>query len=325
MTDAASGLHLCLDDEEVRVLTEIATDDAAAPPAHDWFRQAPVLAQELPLRLRRALWGMRQREDSAFVHITGLAVDDEAIGDTPSRWRDPAAQQRTQVHENQMALLGSLLGELFGWNSQQDGSVVHDVLPLREFENDQINFASKEPIWWHTEDAFHSHRPDYVGLMCMRNPQLAATTVSCASEWDLSDARFDLLFEERFQQRADQAHEGGGARQSTKPRAILTGERDRPFVCVDPYFLEPPMVSAVAEALEAFYAVVDRALRPVTLAPGDVLIVDNHRAVHGRKPFHARYDGRDRWLKRMSVSRELRRSWQVWTGQSRQVLDGSDH
>ncbi|WP_435888864.1 TauD/TfdA family dioxygenase [Streptomyces niveus] len=40
---------------------------------------------------------------------------------------------------------------------------------------------------------------------------------------------------------------------------------------------------------------------PVSLEPGDVLVVDNDMVVHGRVPFTARYDGTDRWLKRASV------------------------
>lgn len=322
MAEWAAGLELELDDEERRLVTELAAS-RSGPQSHDYFRQAPVLAQELPLRLRQALVGMRQREDAAYVRVTGLAVDDEAIGDTPGRWRDSSAQHRTWLHENQLALLGSVLGELFGWSSQQDGSVIHDVLPLQEFEDQQINFASQEPIWWHTEDAFHTYRPDYVGLMCLRNPQRAATTVSCASDWDLTDPKFDLLFEERFRQRPDQSH--GDAVEPAKPRALLSGERSRPFVCVDPYFLQAPTDGAVAEVLRSFYDVVDGALRQVVLEPGHVLIVDNHRAVHGRRPFRAAYDGRDRWLKRMSVSRDLRRCWPAWTAESRQVLDSNDH
>jgi alpha-ketoglutarate-dependent taurine dioxygenase len=46
----------------------------------------------------------------------------------------------------------------------------------------------------------------------------------------------------------------------------------------------------------------------VTLAPGEVLVVDNDLVVHGRVPFQARYDGTDRWLKRISVTSDLRRS-----------------
>ena len=41
---------------------------------------------------------------------------------------------------------------------------------------------------------------------------------------------------------------------------------------------------------------------------GDFAFIDNYQAVHGRKPFRARYDGRDRWLKRINVVRDLRKS-----------------
>ncbi|MEJ3744943.1 TauD/TfdA family dioxygenase [Actinomycetes bacterium KLBMP 9797] len=39
----------------------------------------------------------------------------------------------------------------------------------------------------------------------------------------------------------------------------------------------------------------------VALAPGDLLIVDNDAMVHGRVAFRARYDGTDRWIKRVLV------------------------
>lgn len=43
----------------------------------------------------------------------------------------------------------------------------------------------------------------------------------------------------------------------------------------------------------------------VRLEPGDLLVVDNRRAIHGRSAFPARYDGFDRWLQRMYVARDL--------------------
>ena len=45
----------------------------------------------------------------------------------------------------------------------------------------------------------------------------------------------------------------------------------------------------------------ERVAVAVTLQAGDVLVIDNDVAVHGREPFRARYDGTDRWLKRVSV------------------------
>jgi hypothetical protein len=36
--------------------------------------------------------------------------------------------------------------------------------------------------------------------------------------------------------------------------------------------------------------------------------VDNRNVVHGRRPFRAGFDGSDRWLKRVNVVRDLRRT-----------------
>ncbi len=43
----------------------------------------------------------------------------------------------------------------------------------------------------------------------------------------------------------------------------------------------------------------------VVLEPGDLLVVDNNVAVHGRSPFSARFDGTDRWLQRAFVVTDL--------------------
>jgi len=53
---------------------------------------------------------------------------------------------------------------------------------------------------------------------------------------------------------------------------------------------------------------IDDNLREVVLQPGDCFFIDNYRIVHGRKAFKARYDGTDRWLKRINLTRDLRKS-----------------
>ncbi|MFI6697523.1 guanitoxin biosynthesis L-enduracididine beta-hydroxylase GntD [Streptomyces sp. NPDC050509] len=319
----APGIELTLTDAERRVVEDVTSRLAGEVPAsapYELCREAPVIAHELPVRLRRALGRLRQDGPAAYALVHGLAVDDEAIGTTPPSWGEGPARDRTRRQEVQAVLIGSLLGEVFGWRSQQDGAVVHDVLPMREYENTQINFASQEPIWWHTEDAFHPFRPDYVGLLCLRNPTAAATTVSCAADWDLGDPAFDVLFEPRFRQLPDHSH--GVTGDGAERRPVLFGPRERPYACVDPYFLEPPEDDRLAEVLRRFYDTVEASLRQVALAPGDLLLVDNRSAVHGRRPFAARYDGKDRWLKRISVSRDLGRCWSAWSKDTRHVLVG---
>jgi alpha-ketoglutarate-dependent taurine dioxygenase len=61
-------------------------------------------------------------------------------------------------------------------------------------------------------------------------------------------------------------------------------------------------------ALESLIAEIDHLLYEVVLGPGEFCFIDNYKAVHGRKPFKARFDGADRWLKRLNITRDLRKS-----------------
>jgi alpha-ketoglutarate-dependent taurine dioxygenase len=54
--------------------------------------------------------------------------------------------------------------------------------------------------------------------------------------------------------------------------------------------------------------VIDENLTGVALLPGECLFIDNYKAVHGRSSFKARFDGTDRWLKRINIARDLRKS-----------------
>jgi alpha-ketoglutarate-dependent taurine dioxygenase len=58
----------------------------------------------------------------------------------------------------------------------------------------------------------------------------------------------------------------------------------------------------------------------VVLEPGDVCLIDNLKSVHGRKPFLARYDGSDRWLKRINIARDLRKSRACRQGPNGRIL-----
>ena len=90
--------------------------------------------------------------------------------------------------------------------------------------------------------------------------------------------------------------------------AVLYGDPHSPYLRLDPYFMRPSEDDEAQFALNALIRAVDKSLAEVVLEPGDFLVVDNYRAVHGRKPFKARYDGTDRWLKRMNITRDLRKS-----------------
>jgi alpha-ketoglutarate-dependent taurine dioxygenase len=73
-------------------------------------------------------------------------------------------------------------------------------------------------------------------------------------------------------------------------------------------------------AMQALIDAVDARLTAVVLAPGDFCFVDNYKAVHGRRPFKVRYDGADRWLKRVNVTRDLRKSREARASSTSRVI-----
>jgi L-asparagine oxygenase len=175
---------------------------------------------------------------------------------------------------------------------------------------------------WHTEDAFHPLRCDYLTLLCLRNLDLVPTTFASVDCVDIDPAWLSVLREPRFLIRPDDEHlrqaKGlpaehqaaiGAMREQPAPCPVLFGRASSPYLRIDPYFMSAQPGDEVApRALAHVTERLDAGLGDVALTPGELLIIDNYKAVHGRRPYQPRFDGRDRWLKKAIVSRDLRKS-----------------
>jgi L-asparagine oxygenase len=310
----------------------------------EFLRVLPVAAHELPKRIRLFLNDFRLSEPAGVCLLSGYPVDQDKIGQTPDHWKNRQTPSPTLHEEMFFMLAGSLLGDVFGWSTQQNGYLMHDVIPIKGHEREQIASGSEQLIWWHTEDAFHPLKGDYVALMCLRNPDRVATTVASGDRipWDEQD--LGTLFEPNYYIRPDESHQpknrGAGVadgetarlleaaydrimEMNTNPRKrpILFGDRRSPYLCLDPYFMDIDQIDGPArQALEKLIKAIDSSLEPLVLQPGDCCFIDNYRAVHGRNPFKARHDGNDRWLKRLNITRDLRGSRSARLSSSSRVV-----
>jgi Fe(II)/alpha-ketoglutarate-dependent arginine beta-hydroxylase len=315
--------------EEMRALVDglAARFDSVDSP--EFMRQATLVSHEVPRRVRQHLIEFKLLEPaSALCLLSGLPVDESRIGPTPKHWQGRSRPTVELAEEILLVLLGSLLGDVIGWATQQDGYLVHDVCPIPGHEGEQIGTGSEQLIWWHTEDAFHPLRGDYLGLLCLRNPDGVATTFANLERLCLSDEDLDVLFTPHYTIRPDESHQAKNRsgnkevdellersyrkieQMKTRPEkiALLHGDRRSPYIRIDPYFMDAVPDPQARAALDNLIAAIERDLREVVLSPGDLCFIDNFKAVHGRRPFKARYDGTDRWLKRLNVTRDLRRS-----------------
>jgi len=331
--------RLELSDGEIKsirsLITEIAAEHKCVENA-EFLNNASLYAHELPRRVRSFLNDFRLKEPKSGVCIiSGYPLDLSAVGVTPTHWKWRADAEYSLREQIFLILHGILLGDLLGWATQQDGYLVHDVFPIKGNENEQLGTGSEQTLWWHTEDAFHPYRPDYIGFFCLRNPDHVATTISTLDVEKLDAAHVDTLFQPRFTIRPDESHQEkneSDLRKSHRPDqgqssinaayekikkmntnpekiSVLFGSSDEPYLRLDPYFMDPLEDDPEAQqALNALIELINANLTDLVLQPGDSCFIDNYKAVHGRKQFRARYDGHDRWIKRISMTRDLRKS-----------------
>jgi Fe(II)/alpha-ketoglutarate-dependent arginine beta-hydroxylase len=338
---------LTLNQDEIAAIQQLLTYliseyDSVENPC--FINESTVFAQELPRRVRSFLNDFRLNEIGGVGMISGYPIDQKQIGKTPTHWKNTSAITSTLEQELLLVLTGALLGDIFGWSTQQDGRIMHNVFPIKGHEQEQLGSGSEMNLEWHTEDAFHPYRGDYVGLMCLRNPDQVPTTFASRDMISVDEEVKQILLQPRFCIRPDESHleknKGGidvsddiarlleaayqrinQMNRNPQKRPVLFGAVASPYICLDPYFMDrQPDDPEAWAALERFAAAVEASLVDICLAPGDICFIDNLCSVHGRKPFKARYDGNDRWLKRINITRDLRRSRDARRSSSARVI-----
>ncbi|MFG2912792.1 guanitoxin biosynthesis L-enduracididine beta-hydroxylase GntD [Kitasatospora sp. NPDC048298] len=300
-----------LTEQDARAAHELAADCVRTFKATNDLRfldEAPVLAQELPLAVRRHLNAARRDERTHATVISGNIVDQRALGHTPAHWSE-ADTEPSHVYGALLVLYSALLGDIIGWATQQSGRLVTDVLPSRGYEQSLVSASSELELGWHTEDAFSPHRADWVGLFALRNSTEVATTVSHVDVRRMPADVARVLAQPRFVAIPDSSHEFAEDEAPMDPVAILSGHADAPVLRIDrDFFRARADDTEAARALDWVIAHLDANLTDVFIRTGDVCFVDNRNVVHGRRAFRADYDGEDRWLKRVNVVRDLRRT-----------------
>jgi Fe(II)/alpha-ketoglutarate-dependent arginine beta-hydroxylase len=285
-----------------------------------------VLAGELTRCVRLAANQARLDDRTHGLVISGNPVHQEQLGPTPAGWQQ-ADTDSSRVYAFLIMLYGALLGDVVSWATQQDGRIVTDVVPAPGMEDSLVSSSSRTELGWHTEDAFSPCRADYVGLLCLRSPDLTATTIGHLDLAALPEHIGAVLRQPRFSIMPDTSHE---AALNTDPAAagradafdrldavrrrppripLLEGHPDAPVLRIDGDFVLAAEGDAeAAEALAWLKEHLSANLYDFPLSPGDMGFIDNRNVVHGRRPFRPRYDGTDRWLKRVNLAVDLRRT-----------------
>ena len=241
---------------------------------------------------------------SGALLIKGLPVGD--LPETP-----PSPRARTaKDHVSEFVLLTAArrLGQPIGYAPEHSGELVQNLVPTAGAATSQTSTSSAVVLEFHTEAAFHRHKPRFLLLLCLRSdPFREAETLLCSIAQVLDDLPLSVrhtLTEPRFRTGVDESYTNGRSGRLGRPTAVLTGDHEHPSLTFDADLMVGIDTEA-DEALQELRCVVKARHIGVALEAGDLLVVDNSAAVHGRSAFRARFDGTDRWLQRTFVVADL--------------------
>ncbi|WP_443064911.1 TauD/TfdA family dioxygenase [Streptomyces sp. NBC_00576] len=257
------------------------------------------LLLDLPEGMRKSIldFGADTGSGGHFL-LRGLAVDD--LPDTPVV--HGAEILDSHFTNGTLMLVADLLGSLVGYQDEKSGTLFHDVHPVRGEEN-RIENSGSVAFDFHTENVHHPLRPDYLGLLCLRRDHegIAATRVSSVRDAlpllsaeqvaELRKPQFHSLYPTSFTRDVE------GPRPPAGPHPVIFGSKERPFIRFNTHNTRAADQGA-EHALRALTEALESVCRDLVLAPGDLVVLDNHVVVHGRSAFEPRYDGQDRWLRR---------------------------
>jgi len=306
----------------------------ASTSAVDQSKQADVEgllfeSDRLPRGLRKFVHTMlyQSGDQHPACVISGFPIDNDGLGNTPVKWvRDDHSPAERRA-DTLVLLMAGLFGMPFTLTSEHDPRfLVQNVFPIYEHRVRQMSSNSEAPIVLHSEDAFIPSPPDYLGLFCLRNPDRVTTEISVLDASALSPEVCDALRNAQYILQPDESNtiplDAEAGEDATKPKLcnmyvntdlrpartpVLHGDHRFPTIFFDPFFSLDCGDPNARRALDTLSQALETSLHKVALEPGDFLWFDNRRVAHGRSPFQARFDGNDRWLKRIRVTRDLRR------------------
>ncbi|MEU4219706.1 TauD/TfdA family dioxygenase [Actinoplanes sp. NPDC026623] len=316
---AAADTALVLSDEERECLRDVAVrlgERHAARPGGTHLDNGDLmvdcqlrLLRDGPERLVHALTEFRYRSNSdGALLLRNLPIDDP-LPLTPDEGNFDDWQRLSVASMTQLAVM-NIVGDVISYADEKAGRIIQDVSPVQGAEKRQENSGSCF-LELHTEDGFHPQRPRFISLFGLR-PDHDHVALTLASGIGRSLVALDggtraVLARPLYRIRLASSFVGDREDVYSSPAPVLTGSPSDPDLCVDFH----AMVSDDAEgrrALDSLRRAMLANLVGHVMEAGDLLIIDNDKAVHGRTGFSARYDGQDRWLRRSFGVPDLRRS-----------------
>jgi L-asparagine oxygenase len=225
----------------------------------------------------------------------------ETIPDTPPNNNYKVGEKLTL--SKMQAILLSFISNIVSYEAEGYGRIFQDIVPDIKMSDQQSSVGSSKELEIHTEQAFSKLKPDFLSLSCIRGDYNAFTYIlpvhiilSNLDEYDRELVRQPLWtigVDYSFKLNGNEFIEGN----IRGPIPIISGTEEDPILVFD----QDLMIGTTIEANEIIKKITDIYYQhriKHCLQAGEIIIIDNRRAVHGRSCFAPLYNGKDRFLVR---------------------------
>ena len=269
--------------------------------ANGYCNQVKQLSNMVPEHIRKVLVDFAKHGNpNGFLLIKSVPINEDELPNTPPNSLCKIGKT-TDLAKIQSILL-SVIADIIAYEAECNGELFQDIVPVKSMANLQTSMGSNCDLEIHTEQAFSKLRPDILSLACLRKNEEALTYILPVTRIldGFSKEDQELLREPLWKTGVDLSFKLNGHEfiegDVRGPLPIITGDKfDDPLLTFDQDLMSgitPETDTMVSRIVDIYY---EKRIQHC-MTPGDIIFIDNHRAVHGRSRFFPKYDGKDRFL-----------------------------
>ena len=201
------------------------------------------------------------------------------------------------------SIINEFIGEMVSYEAEADGRLFQDMVPNKKLMETQTSLGSKTELELHTEQAFSELRPDFLSLACLKGDKNAKTYYLHVDDIinNLNQNDVELLEKELWSIGVDLSFVLNGC--SGEIRGPISIMKDKHLV-----FDQDLMIGTnegSKRVIERIINIYFKHRKYYILAPGDALIINNHKLLHGRSKFEPKFDGNDRFIIRSFIVNDI--------------------
>ena len=291
-----------LNEEEIEIMINLAMNNIISPSREPeiFCQKSKDLSSQIPERIKNILTNfVIHGSETGFLLIKKIPLDETMLPKTP---QDNILKigEHTILARIQSIFI-SFIGHIISYEAEGYGRLFQDVVPLESMSENQTSLGSEIELEIHTEQAFSELRPDFLSLACLRGDEKAFTYI-LPIEYileNLTSEEIQLLHKPLWKTGVDLSFKLNGHAfihgDVRGPLAIIQGTEKKPQLIFD----QDLMTGITEESEKLKHKIIDiyykKRIRH-NLQSGEIVLIDNRRAVHGRSSFFPKYDGYDRFL-----------------------------